>query len=276
MQPPERLPDPSLRSVLLLAVGVAGVALCITIVYLAMRAVMDIGGACADGGPYVSANPCPDGVPLAMILSIFGLFLFGGLGMAGAGGVGGYGWLPILAWTGLFASLGWNFLDYGLLNPPEGEGILWGYVIPGVLFQVMAWVPIAILVWGLRSQRRWRADAAATTTLRGPGQPARAASSTVDNRPPPVPASHRFEEAGSGRTAELEAIDAAMGALVVGAASHAPVSPASPSVADGTGGRQALLAHLERLGEMRDKGQLTAEEFDAAKDAVMQELEALS
>ena len=42
-----------------LVVGVAGLALCLTLVFLGMRAVMDIGGACADGGPYVSRQSCP-------------------------------------------------------------------------------------------------------------------------------------------------------------------------------------------------------------------------
>ena len=130
-------------------------ALCITLIYLGMRAVMDIGGACADGGPYVSAHPCPDGVPGAMFLGSFGLFLFGGLAIAGAAGTGGYGWLPLLGWTGLFATLGWNFLDYGLLNPPEGQGIEWGFVIPGVLFELMAWIPIVVLVAGKRAARGW-------------------------------------------------------------------------------------------------------------------------
>jgi hypothetical protein len=263
MQPPGRLPDPGLKSVLALAVGVGGMAMCITLVFLAMRAVMEIGGACADGGPYVSANPCPDGVPLAMIVAILGLFGFGGLAMLGASGTGGYGWIPLLAWTGLFASLGWNFLDYGLFNPPEGQGIEWGYVIPGVLFQLMAWVPVAVLVWGLRSQRRWRA--------RGPSMPLQDAESM---RPPPVPASHRVEVAGAGRREELQAIDGAMGALVLEAASRAPVEPSGGAPAP-TGDRQALLAHLEKLGDMRAGGLLTAEEFDAAKDAVMRDLEAL-
>ena len=100
--------------------------MCITLVYEAMRAVMDVGGACADGGPYVSAQPCPDGTPGAMLIGVFGLFVFGGLGMVYGAKVGGYGWVPLLAWTGLFAALGWNFLDYGLVNPPDGQGIEWG------------------------------------------------------------------------------------------------------------------------------------------------------
>ena len=63
---------------------------------------------------------------LALLLGVFGLFGFGALGMVYGARVGGYGWLPLLAWTGLFAALGWNFLDYGLVNPPEGQGIVWG------------------------------------------------------------------------------------------------------------------------------------------------------
>ena len=29
--------------------------------FLSMRVVMDVGGSCADGGPYVSAQSCPGG-----------------------------------------------------------------------------------------------------------------------------------------------------------------------------------------------------------------------
>ena len=165
--------DPRLRDVLLLLVAVAGLTACITLIYLGMRAVMDVGGACADGGPYVSAQPCPDGTPAAMLLGAFGLFGFGALGMASGARIGGYGWLPLLAWTGLFATLGWNFLDYGLVNPPEGQGIEWGYVIPGVLFQLMAWVPVAFVLLTLRGaegfQRGSGRVAITANTLRGAG-----------------------------------------------------------------------------------------------------------
>ncbi|HEY4189466.1 MAG TPA: hypothetical protein VGM28_03515, partial [Candidatus Limnocylindrales bacterium] len=143
---------PRLFDVVLLAVAVAGLTLCITLLYQGMRAVLDVGGACADGGPYVSAQPCPDGSPAALFLGAFGLFGFGALGMVYGAKVGGYGWVPLLAWTGLFASLGWNFLDYGLFNPPTGE-IEWGYLIPGVMFQLMAWVPVAFLAMGLWEAR---------------------------------------------------------------------------------------------------------------------------
>ena len=65
--------------VLIYAVGVAGLAMCLTLIFLSMRAVMDIGGFCAEGGPYVIETHCPDGVPLLLVGGIFGLFGFGGL-----------------------------------------------------------------------------------------------------------------------------------------------------------------------------------------------------
>ena len=52
-------------------IGVAGVALCLTVLYYCMRAVMEIGGSCASGGPYVVARPCPSGVGWMTPVSIF-------------------------------------------------------------------------------------------------------------------------------------------------------------------------------------------------------------
>ena len=150
---PRGRPDPRLADVVMLCVGVGGLLLCVTLVFLAMRSVMDIGGACAEGGPYVSAHSCPDGATPALLLGVFGGFGFGALGAAYGARVGGYAWIPLLGWTALFATLGWNFLDYGLFNPPEGEGIAWGWLIPGVLFQLMAWVPVWFAVVAYRAAR---------------------------------------------------------------------------------------------------------------------------
>ena len=69
---PERA---SLRNLGLVCLAAFGLAACVTFVWLGMRAVMDIGGACADGGPFVPVQPCPDGAPAAMVLGIFGLLL---------------------------------------------------------------------------------------------------------------------------------------------------------------------------------------------------------
>ena len=89
------------------------------------------------GRPVCHRDPCPEGVPLVLVGGIFGLFGFGGL-MAWKGSVigGPYAALVALAWPALFLSLGWNFLEYAL-TPPPGEGIVWGWLIPGVLFVLM-------------------------------------------------------------------------------------------------------------------------------------------
>ena len=235
-----------------------------------MRAVMDVGGACADGGPYVSAQPCPDGTPAAMLLGAFGLFGFGALGMASGARIGGYGWLPLLAWTGLFATLGWNFLDYGLVNPPRGAGDRVGLRHPrravpadgvgaGGLRPVHApgrrGVPARLRAGRDHGQHPARGGDGVAPT----GDGRRHASATVAPE-------HRVEVAGSARQDQLRAIDALMGAAVTGAAAVAPTELPEST--------QAMLDRLERLAGMRDRGLLTAEEYETAKDAVMHELEA--
>ena len=270
-----------LGDVVWLVLAVAGIAACITLVYLAMRAVMDVGGACADGGPYVSAQPCPDGATPALLLGVFGLFGFGALGMWAGARIGGYAWLPLLAWTGLFASLGWNFLDYGLVNPPEGQGVEWGYVIPGILFQLMAWVPIAFVAWALWDARRstggtaGRASVIRANVLRAANAPAgRSSSAWMGSSRSPASVSVAARAAAglpSDRRAELAEIDALLGA----AAATGPTTAGSASV---TGSAAAdapsLLDRLDRLTELLDRGLLTQGEFDTAKAALMHELEA--
>jgi hypothetical protein len=80
------------------------------------------------------------------------------------------------------------------------------------------------------------------------------------------------------RQAVLTGIDAAMTAAIAapaGAASTPPAAQSAPATAFAEG-TQALLDRLERLGEMRDRGLLQADEYETAKDAVMRELEARS
>lgn len=253
---------PRLRWVVLLALSVAGLTLCITLVFLGMRSVMDIGGACADGGPFVPVQPCPDGAPAAMVLGIFGLFLFGGLTFATGAAVGGaWSGLGILAWTGLFGSLGWNFLDYGIINPPEGETVVWGWLIPGVMFEVMAFVPLVIgggVIAAMRGRgASWRRSSSSAgtppggwprvTVLPGPGQPAVSFRSvTVNGRP----------------LEDVEDADAT--------GPDAAAAP-NPAFQEGT---QALLDRLERLADMRAQGLLDAAEYETAKELVLRELEA--
>ncbi|HUR17273.1 MAG TPA: hypothetical protein VMZ33_08300 [Candidatus Limnocylindrales bacterium] len=136
----------SLADVALYLVGVAGLAMCLTLVWLSMRAVMNVGGFCAEGGPYVIETPCPAGTPLAITIGIFGLFVFGGLVVWKGAAIGGrYAGLVALAWPALFISLGWNFLEYAFNPPgPPGQGIVWGWLIPGVVFIVMGAGPLLL------------------------------------------------------------------------------------------------------------------------------------
>ena len=151
------------RAIAEVLVAAAGLATSITVLFLGMRAVMDIGGACASGGPYVPVQPCPEGVALLMPAGMLGLFGFGALGLHGGARLGG-GWagLVLLAWPALFISLGWNFLQYGLAPPPDLEphgGPIWGWLIPGVIFVLIGGVPLWI-AWRARDE------------IRGEGSPA--------------------------------------------------------------------------------------------------------
>src|SRR5262245_47146707 len=95
---PEARPVPFLSAALYL-IGVAGLAFSLTLLWFGMRAVLDVGGFCASGGPYEIDVVCPDAVidstPLSILGGIVsvGLMLWGGAGL-GAGWIG----LVFLAW----------------------------------------------------------------------------------------------------------------------------------------------------------------------------------
>ena len=141
----DRRPRLGDTAVYLLAVALLAASL--TLVFLSMRAVLDIGGFCADGGPFVIETHCPEGVPLLITGGIFGLFGFGGL-MAWKGSQLGepFGALVLLAWPALFLSLGWNFLEYAFWPPAPAQGIVWGWLIPGVIFMLMGGLPLLALL----------------------------------------------------------------------------------------------------------------------------------
>ena len=278
--------DPALGDVVRAGIGLGGLTLCLTLVYLGMRAVMDVGGACADGGPYVSAQSCPDGAPASLMLGMLGLFLFGGIALAYGGRLGGiWAATPVLAWSGLFGSLGWNFLDYGVLNPPpEADGIIWGWLIPGVLFELMAIVPLVAVLASLRSGRR---SSGGPTVMIRP-RPMRGPALVHATR---IAAAGAASSGSADRAAEragLRAVAADMGTVIAQeAAAATPAAPLAREVAlgavdpaDASPGpgfeesTQALLDRLERLGDMRDRGLLTVAEFEAAKATIVAELEA--
>jgi hypothetical protein len=166
-----------------------------------------------------------------MVIGMLGLFGFGGLGLwAGARLGGGWAALPLLAWPGLFLSLGWNFLEYGIAPPADlgADGPAWGWLIPGLMFVAMGAVPLW-LAWSVRHEIRSEGSRAVASRF---GMPA--FSGPEARRSPDVSAgwdpSHRAT-GSDGRGA------------------------ASEDVVD----------RLERLAELRRRGDLTSEEYDAAK-----------
>lgn len=124
--------------------------------FLSMRAVMVVGGSCADGGPYVSAQPCPSGagfiglaIPLMLIAAFVGSFAAGTLSAPN---------LLVPMWAGLFGSLGWNFLEYGITTP---GGTVAGWIICGVVFWLMALPAVYVIALDLVSTIAPRAGATA-------------------------------------------------------------------------------------------------------------------
>lgn len=81
--PPVTVPDAvvpvSGTRIVVLACSVFALGLALTWTFLGMRSVMDVGGACAEGAPYVSTQSCPDGavliafaIPLMIIAAMVG------------------------------------------------------------------------------------------------------------------------------------------------------------------------------------------------------------
>ena len=108
-----------------------------------MRAVMDVGGTCASGQtPYVIRQQCPQGgdwiLPLSIFVGLAATLVFVAVSPKS---IRGY---VILAWTGLFVALGWNFLDASFpWNTAQNSIIAF---ILGVFFVVMGLAPLVPLI----------------------------------------------------------------------------------------------------------------------------------
>ncbi len=133
-------------------------SLAFTTLFLGMRAIMGVGGYCAEGGPGVIATHCPGSTSVLLPASIFiglaavGLNLYVALGLGAS--------LALLAWPILFIGLGLNFLQAGLTTDSlEGSGIFLG-----IMFFVMGVVPL--IVW-LRQPGNAVAAFAGTSHLDG-------------------------------------------------------------------------------------------------------------
>lgn len=210
--------------------GVAGLAAVLTLIFLGMRAVMEIGGACADGGPFVPVRPCPAGVPLLMTVSFPGLFLFAAITIWKGSRLGArYAAVALLLWPALFLSLGWNFLEFAFRPPGDEGGIEAGWLICGVVFVLMGGLPLLAAIPRRKDSSR-RASVRVGRALQA--------------------AAVRME-----RSADAAAADAA---------ARAQRSADTPPRRD-----QDLASQLERLAALHTDGRLTDAEFAAAKAALL-------
>ncbi|MEA2460797.1 MAG: hypothetical protein QOH90_974, partial [Actinomycetota bacterium] len=220
-------PRPSFRGALLVFVSLAGGVAGLTLLYLGMRSVMEIGGACAEGGPFVPLRPCPKGVPLVMIGGIWGGIIFFGL----------YAWqafkngapsLVLLAWPALFLSLGWIFLEFGINPPGDGSGLVWGWLVCAFFFVLMGGLPLIPMLKPI----------------------ARAFSGRAPETEPPQSASDLLRS-------QLQKVSRFTGPIQETAPTQpTPTSPTSDS---------GLVDELERLDALRRSGGLSESEFAAAK-----------
>lgn len=162
----------SLVGILAALIAAAGLAASMALLYRAMGVIMESEGAfVAAGGPYEIAHPAPGWVWLVPV-SILSMIVFGGLGVWTA--MRGWGVNPLgYAWTVLFISLGWNFLRLGLIDPPEGQGAAWGWIVSGVLFWLMGLAPALAPLARLIARARYGSEAFSAGVRTGPfGLPA--------------------------------------------------------------------------------------------------------
>ncbi len=221
----------------LLTVGTLGFTFCLTLLFLSMRSVMDVGGFCAAGGPYEIRTACPQGVAWVIPVSIFGALLSVGIGSLGVFSQGG----PrpyAFAWSALFLALGWNFLEYGFDPPGGGTSASW--LVCGVVFVFMGGVPLMLLLW--KSAARW--------SLWGPRV----------EKPEREEGWHHLTPAG-GRGST----PSAAGGLVP----QQPPAPASTTTVDDAEPSGDMVERLERLAELHERGALDEREYEIAKNVVL-------
>jgi hypothetical protein len=222
-------------------IGIAGVAMCLTLLYKSMRSVLAIGGSCASGNtPYVPAHQCPKGTAGTMTLAIFGGLIF--LALFGIC-VNSRGKLfTLLAWPALFLSLGWNFLDYGL-NPNSGSGVSAGFLVSAVVFILMGGIP---LVWWVPNV--WRA-------MTGKDEEVSAT--------PGVPSYGALRFGGASPSSSAPSWDTTFGASASSPPTTTVTTPTTSTATTSGGGDVAN--ELERLASLHRRGDLTDSEYEAAK-----------
>jgi hypothetical protein len=236
------------RKLVFTAVGVFLVAAGITLMYEAMRAVMEVGGSCGSGGPYEIRQECPGGIGL-MFVGIFGGLV--GLAFVIAGTFADGPKLWVLAWPALFLSLGWNFLEYAFDPPPPDTGVVWGWLVCGVLFVAMGGIPLLFALWNAKLTLWGRNRAVGSSSTTAMATAIARLAGTAGARKPTT-----FVRYGDTT-------------VTTATATTGPLkTEAAPEDDAGDGD---LVSDLERLAALHRSGQLTDDEYTRAKDARLAE-----
>ena len=131
-----------------------------TLVWLSMRGVMALGGFVASGGPYVIEHQAPGWIwllPGAIIALVIAMQTSKGLSDSRDTPS-----LMLLAWSALFLTLGWNFLEFGL-RAPGGGGLLIGWLIGAAAFFLTGGGGLYAFRESLKAQRELDQDKADRT-----------------------------------------------------------------------------------------------------------------
>jgi hypothetical protein len=150
-----------------------GISSSMTVIWLSMRGVMQLGGFVASGGPYEIADPAPGWIwllPVSIVLLV--VLMFASSEMNSAFDTPS---LMLVAWSLLFLSLGVNFLDFGIRSPGSGISIAW--LVCAALFFLMGGGGL----WALRESVRvgWEYDRKKAEESGAPLRPGFAAYATA-------------------------------------------------------------------------------------------------
>jgi hypothetical protein len=184
-----------------------------------------------------------------------------GVGFVLAGTFRGGPKLVALAWPALFLALGWNFLEYAFDPPPPDDGVVWGWLICGVVFVAMGGIPLLLVLanakfalWGADPSSDRTATAAATATAI-----ARLAETAQKRKP-------SFVRYGDTTVATVATAPAPP------PAPRPPPPDGAPTASEPDGASdESLVSDLERLAALHRAGQLTDAEYARAKDARLSE-----
>ncbi len=130
-----------MKKVILLLIGLTSFCVALTVLFLSMRAVLGVGGFCAEGGAYVIKTHCPGGTAYLTPLSIFAMLIGGALYFIFSNKTPNSPKWGTFFWSALFVSLGWNFLDFAV-HPIEGTEIEYSLLFCGIMFVLMGIVPL--------------------------------------------------------------------------------------------------------------------------------------